>query len=511
MLLILAATYGSGAFSSGMIGAYDWLAAPGIAACLLVISPRREVPWLVLGTAVAAAVGGSLVDDDVAIGVSRGVAYGLEAYVIARLMTRNWFRAPRLRSWNDLRRYLVAVTAGSAVPAVLAFVGAAALGDGRYADAATWVFFNHAACNLVLLQLVTERLRAPRISWVEAAAHAALVGVALTLNYGPGSGTSGVFLLTAVVVWAASRFPKRLGILELAVLAIFMSWQASRGVGPFSSLDLQSSPVLVMTGMQSFLVVSVVIALAVATSLGLERQRALSTHRAKDALINTLSHELRTPLTSIVGSVELLTGDMDMAADERSDLQSRVSRNAERLLSMADNMLTLAAMDQREWTPDRRLTDLRECVLAAREAVAVPAERVSDLRVHFDVPDEPVPVVADCRAIERVVFNLLSNAIKYTPGPGSVHVRLTTSEFAARISVADDGMGIAREDQRHLFERFYRTSTAKQHVVPGTGLGLSIVRSIVAAHGGEIRVDSVVGVGSTFSVDLPLHPVTVSR
>jgi len=110
-----------------------------------------------------------------------------------------------------------------------------------------------------------------------------------------------------------------------------------------------------------------------------------------------------------------------------------------------------------------------------------------------------------------VVFNFVSNAIKFTPGPGTVRVWLATSGGMARISVEDTGLGISREDKERIFERFFRSSIARQRAVPGTGLGLSIARSIAEAHGGAVGFVSEEGDGSTFWFDVPLAPGEVPR
>ena len=293
------------------------------------------------------------------------------------------------------------------------------------------------------------------------------------------------FLLTPVAVWAGSRFPSRWAVLELIVLGGMITAFAQAGVGPFEVLSADATLASVLAGMQSFMATSVLIALVVATGLALERERGIamvahqveveavtaaalerereanvqmqSMDRAKNELISTISHELRTPLTSIVGYVELLEDDLDLPAELRADLLGRVSRNAERLLFLAKDVLRIAAVDEREWVPDKKMIDLRMCVLAAQDAAVVPSDRQGELRVSVEVPDHAVAVHADPLEIERVVFNFVSNAIKFSPGPGTIRVWLATLGPAARISVEDTGLGIAREDQKRIFERFFRS------------------------------------------------------
>lgn len=124
--------------------------------------------------------------------------------------------------------------------------------------------------------------------------------------------------------------------------------------------------------------------------------------------------------------------------------------------------------------------------------------------MRVEVPSRAVLVYADQQEIERVVFNFVSNAIKFTPGPGTIRVWLSTLGSTARITVEDTGLGIAHDDQDRIFERFFRSTIARQRAVPGTGLGLSIARSIAHAHGGSLGFFSEEGDGSTFWMDLPI-------
>jgi signal transduction histidine kinase len=121
----------------------------------------------------------------------------------------------------------------------------------------------------------------------------------------------------------------------------------------------------------------------------------------------------------------------------------------------------------------------------------------------MELPAEPVPIVGDAPALERVVMNLLSNAIKFTPDDGRVTVEVSQNGEGALLVVSDTGMGISDEDQQHLFTRFFRSTAATEQAIQGTGLGLSIVHSIVSQHGGAVSVDSAAGKGTKVTVVLP--------
>jgi len=141
---------------------------------------------------------------------------------------------------------------------------------------------------------------------------------------------------------------------------------------------------------------------------------------------------------------------------------------------------------------------LRESVDAAR-----PTAEAKGLSLEL-LADSIVDVSADRARLAQVFDNLLSNAIKFTPPNGRVVVRILAEGDLARIRFEDNGMGISAEDQGRLFARFFRTSEANEQAIQGTGLGLAIAKAIVEGHGGKITVDSELGRGTTFCVELPL-------
>ena len=234
-----------------------------------------------------------------------------------------------------------------------------------------------------------------------------------------------------------------------------------------------------------------------------DRLRQLDT--AKNEFVSTVSHELRTPVTSIVGYTEMLADGSLVPADPRQlPLLETIARNGDRLISLCNDLLALAGIDNGGTVWDRSVVDLRELAHQTEESMH-PMVRNRDLDVAFDLPEHPVPVLGDAVQLERVMLNLLSNAVKFTPDQGRVSTRLWLADGEAWLTVADSGIGIPQEEQGALFQKFFRSSTAQEMAIQGTGLGLSIVAGIVAAHGGRIGVDSELGEGSTFSVRLPLH------
>jgi PAS domain S-box-containing protein len=233
-------------------------------------------------------------------------------------------------------------------------------------------------------------------------------------------------------------------------------------------------------------------------------QRMLDLDRAKGEFVSAVSHELRTPLTSIVGYTELLaddtTGDL---TEEQHQLVERIDRNGERLLTLVEDLLTLARVEDGNLSLERHELDFREAVRVATDEVIHSAHK-GRISLRVELPPEPVPLEGDQAYLERLVLNLVSNAVKFTDAGGEVDVTLSVKGEVAELYVRDTGMGIPIEEQGRLFQKFFRSSLATEHAIQGTGLGLHIVRSIAEAHHGEVSFESTPGKGTTFWFTVPL-------
>ncbi|MFK8022352.1 MAG: PAS domain S-box protein [Ilumatobacter sp.] len=226
--------------------------------------------------------------------------------------------------------------------------------------------------------------------------------------------------------------------------------------------------------------------------------------QAKTDFISTTSHELRTPLTSIIGFTELLEDDPAIEDDSIGRaMLDKVSRNAERLLHLVEDLLMLSQIESGAFQVSKRPCDVARVIVSAEESISSVAER-SGVEIKLDIADLP-ELEADAPGLERVMLNLMSNAVKFTKPGGIVTVtaRPTADARAIELSVRDDGIGVPSDEIQHLFTRFFRSSNAENAQIQGSGLGLSIVQSIVERHGGSVDVDSVEGRGTTFTVVLP--------
>jgi signal transduction histidine kinase len=206
----------------------------------------------------------------------------------------------------------------------------------------------------------------------------------------------------------------------------------------------------------------------------------------------------------MVGYLELLLGDEagELNEDQRHFL-GIVSRNCHRLNRLVDDVLFVGRADSDRLALEPSEVDVAELARAQVESQQAAAQ-AKRLELRFDAPDGVPEITGDATRLTQVLDNLLTNAIKFTPAGGTVTVAVTADDDRIRISVRDTGLGIPADEVPRIFERFFRASTTT--AVAGTGLGLPIAQTIVEAHGGAISVESDVGKGTTFSVDLPVHP-----
>jgi heavy metal sensor kinase len=215
------------------------------------------------------------------------------------------------------------------------------------------------------------------------------------------------------------------------------------------------------------------------------------------------SHELRTPLAAIRTEVEVaLSGQAVTPEQER--LLGSVLEECARLTRLTDQLLALAREDDRGAGAVRQPVDVSALIGDVADNL-LPLAEAKGLALHVKRQGRP-EIAGDAARLRQVFYNLLDNAIKYTPAGGGVEVCVDAAPPGAVVTVRDTGIGIPPEHLPHVFERFYRADRARSRAEGGTGLGLSIARSIVVAHGGDVRLASVPGVGTICTVTLPASP-----
>ena len=225
----------------------------------------------------------------------------------------------------------------------------------------------------------------------------------------------------------------------------------------------------------------------------------------KSDFVSSVSHELRTPLSSILGYTDILVnGEVGEMTPDQEEFLEIIDHNARRLLTLINDLLTLSGLESGSVVVRPEPTDL--CALVC-ENMQIHAPAVSARRQRLDVaiPDGVLTAVVDPDRISQVLTNLVSNAIKFTPDDGRLGVSLAVAGDHAVLRVSDSGIGIADDDRKRLFERFFRAGNALERAIPGTGLGLAICKGIVDAHNGRLEVDSALGRGTTVTVMVPLE------
>lgn len=228
-----------------------------------------------------------------------------------------------------------------------------------------------------------------------------------------------------------------------------------------------------------------------------ERERVEQMRR--DFVANT-SHELKTP----VGAVSLLAEAIESAADDPPQVRifaTRLSAEASRLAQLTSRILNLSRLQASDELTDERDVAIDEVVASAVDANAILADSAGVSVVRGG--ERGLYVRGDAQVLGEAVGNLLANAIAYSPRGSKVGVGITVTDAVVEIAVTDRGIGIAEGDQERVFERFYRADPARARRTGGTGLGLAIVKHAVQRHGGEVRLWSRPGRGSTFTIRLP--------
>lgn len=236
------------------------------------------------------------------------------------------------------------------------------------------------------------------------------------------------------------------------------------------------------------------------------RAREYSEERAHDSeqrmreFIADASHELRTPLTSVRGYAELVRANPQMPEADRLRYVTQIEEAAKRMGLLVGDLLHLARLGQERPVA----TEPVDMAVLGHEAVTAHAVTAEDHEFTFTcAPGSSTVVAADRARMRQVLDNLLSNAVRHTPAGTSVAVEVAGEDRTVRLTVADDGPGMAPEVAERVFERFFRSDAV---VHPGSGLGLAIVAAIVKAHGGTVGVDSRPGEGTAFTVRLTAEP-----
>lgn len=247
-----------------------------------------------------------------------------------------------------------------------------------------------------------------------------------------------------------------------------------------------------------------------ATQIAEREERLTELDRLKSEFVSSVSHELKTPLTTIKLLAHVLQR-RDVNEEEKLDYSKTIAIECDRQIDFVGNLLDLSRIESGAYKLRKTRVDVRELISSAAEVERRRAESLG-LRLTTNIPAELSDVTGDFEALRRVIRGLIDNALKYTPEGG--HITVFAREFDNRmaISVSDTGKGIPETDLPHVFDKFYRVTSEADDgpaaspgtSAPGVGLGLYLAQHIVTQLDGELSVESKQGVGTTFSVMLPL-------
>ncbi|MDQ3799433.1 MAG: HAMP domain-containing histidine kinase [Acidobacteriota bacterium] len=250
-------------------------------------------------------------------------------------------------------------------------------------------------------------------------------------------------------------------------------------------------------GILSLLAVSVVL-------IFLSAQRAQRLAQRQLDFVSSVSHEFRTPLAVIYSAGENLTDGVVRSENQISQYGNLIKREGKKLRAMVEQILDFAGANSGKKKYDLRPAQVGEIITGAL-AECQPLIDEKKMVVETEIAENLPPVIADKNALSQAIQNLIGNAVKYSNGEKWVKISAKNGGGKVKIAVEDKGIGIAKNDLKHVFEPFYRAKSVVDEQIHGNGLGLSLVKQIVDAHKGEIKIESEPEKGSRFTIHLPLN------
>lgn len=228
-------------------------------------------------------------------------------------------------------------------------------------------------------------------------------------------------------------------------------------------------------------------------------------------LIN-ISHDLRSPVNSILSVLQCLkylNGDNSKEIKEKTnEYRKIIKRNSLKIIKLIDNLIDTTKLEGENYKLNKTDIDIVNVVESIVDSIEVYANQ-KNINIIFDTNVEEFIINADLEAIDRIVMNLLSNAIKFSPIDETIEVTLNAEKNKVHISVKDNGMGIAEEEQKKIFNRFEQATNSKRIEGKGSGIGLDLVSYLVKGHGGKIELKSKLNEGSEFIVTLPVGKLNI--
>lgn len=238
-----------------------------------------------------------------------------------------------------------------------------------------------------------------------------------------------------------------------------------------------------------------------------ERLRLLD--ETKDDFISMASHQLRTPLTSVKGYLSMvLEGDVGKVSEKQSSLLNQAFISSQRMVYLIADLLNVSRLRTGKFIIEPSPTNLAD-VIEGEIAQLVGTAASRNLKLIYDKPKSFPTLMLDETKIRQVIMNFIDNAVHYTPSGGQIEVKLTETPQTVELNVVDNGIGVPKSEQHHLFTKFYRAGNAKKARPDGTGLGLFMAKKVIIAQGGSLIFRSQEGKGSTFGFTFAKHKLLV--
>lgn len=238
------------------------------------------------------------------------------------------------------------------------------------------------------------------------------------------------------------------------------------------------------------------------------KNAAEAANEAKDMFLANISHELKTPLNILFGAtqvIEYFLENDEVINRDKIKLKTKTQiQNCYRLIRLVNNLLDITKIDSGNFTLNISSCNIINIVESIVISV-VEYAALKNIEIIFDTDSEEVILNCDLDAIERIMLNLLSNAIKFTPQDGSIFVNICTSNSFIQIRVKDSGIGISKDKQKMIFERFKQVDNLLSRKNEGSGIGLNLIKSLIEMHQGTIHVNSEELLGSEFIVEMPIN------
>ena len=252
----------------------------------------------------------------------------------------------------------------------------------------------------------------------------------------------------------------------------------------------------------SFFLVVIIAAMFIISLRAMANQRKLD--QMKSEFINNMTHEIKTPLATIGMACEMLRDEtISQDSESRKNFIGIINDENQRMRVLVETILQSAKMSNKNFRINPKEVDIHQIIDKVSTSFKLPISNRNG-KLTIDLQADPSVVVADELHITNLVYNLIDNGIKYSSEAPDITVSTRIVEGQLELRVSDHGIGISKDDQKHVFEKFYRVSTGNVHNVKGFGIGLNYVAQVVKLHHGHIALESELGQGSTFIVTLPL-------